>query len=291
MNIPYIDENSEARNINNNVIINVTPELAKKWLNLSFGNRPWRRANLDRLVNAIESDKFEPLVNSIKFSDTGKLLDGHHRLRAIVEADKNVDIKVEFNLPEHLAYVIDTSSESRSARDVLYINLLRNGRSGASAAAMSTIAKSFIDSERAVANGTSFTHYSSRRITAQEVQDYCIENSDEIATAMSLLPRQHKVSFASAYKIICDKDSYHGKLFFQKYKEMDWDLSGRDTNIHLLKMTIERGDYPKNTAERKNKLVRQIIRCYNNWASGIRANSRLGRCDGNSPLSVSEYVD
>lgn len=291
MNIPFIEENSTVRSIENNVIVNVTPELAKKWLETSFGNRPYRRANLDRLVNVIENDHFEPLVNSIKFSDTGKLLDGHHRLRAIIESNKNVDVKVEFNLPEHLAYVIDTSSETRSARDVLYIDLLRNGRSGASASAMSTIAKSFIDSERAVANGNSFTHYSSRRITAQEIQDYCISHATEISNAMSLLPRQHKVSFASAYKIICDKDSYHGKLFFKKFKEMDWDLSGRDTNIHLLKQTIERGDYPKNTAERKNKIVRQIIRCYNNWAAGIRANSRLGRCDGASPLTVSEYVD
>ena len=291
MNIPFIEGNNTVRSINNNVIVKVTPELAQKWLQSSFGNRPWRRANLDRLVNAIENDRFEPLVNSIKFSDTGKLIDGHHRLKAIIEANKDVDVKVEFNLPEHLAYVIDTSSETRSARDILYIDLLRNGRTGTSASAMSTIAKSFIDSERAVANGASFTHYSARRITAQEVQEYCIAHADEIAMAISLLPRQHKVSFASAYKIICDKDSYHGKLFFQKFKEMDWDLSGRDTNIHLLKQTIERGDYPKNTAERKNKLVRQIIRCYNNWAVGVRANSRLGRCDGSAPLAVSDYVE
>ena len=292
MQIPYVNENSsEVKKLENVVMVNVTPDLASKWLSNSFGNRPYRRANLDRLENVIENNKWNPMVNSIKFSKEGKLIDGHHRLKALVKTNRTIPMKIETDFDENLAYVIDTNAESRSARDVMCIDLNRNSQNASLSAAMCQIAKSFIDSQNAVENGESFSHYGARRITAQEIQNYCHENYDEIITAINVLPKTHRVSFAGAYKIICDKDPYRGRQFFEKYKEMDWDLTGRDSNIKLLKETIERNDYPKNTAERKNKLVRQIVRCYNNWAIGIHANSRIGRIDINSPITIHDYLD
>lgn len=291
MNIPFVDSSIETRKDENSVIMKVTPELAKKWLTLSFGNRPFRRANYDRLVNIIQNDHFEPMVNSIKFSNTGKLIDGHHRLRAIIDSNKSVFCKIEYDLPEHLAYVIDTNAEARSARDILHIDLIRNGLKTSVASAMSRVAKSFIDSENSISAGVPFTQYGLRRITVQEIQEYCNSHLNEITDAIKLLPKKHLVSFASAYKVICDKDSYHGKMFFQKLKDLNWDVNGRDSNIRLLHATVSNGNYPKNTAERKNKIVRQIIRCYNKWAANTNANSQIGRCDGEAALKIEDYID
>jgi len=64
----------------------VTPDYAQKLLDSMLKNRPLKMVHLDRLKrDMFAGNYFTGALDPIRVSDTGKLLDGQHRLRATVE--------------------------------------------------------------------------------------------------------------------------------------------------------------------------------------------------------------
>jgi hypothetical protein len=99
-------------------VINLTPELAKKWLGQNTHNRNLRQ----RVVNGYAADmaagNWVEDGQSIKFSRTGVLLDGQHRLSAVAQSGVTVRMLVVSNLPESTQDVMDTGAK-RVLGDVL----------------------------------------------------------------------------------------------------------------------------------------------------------------------------
>jgi hypothetical protein len=92
--------------IETNVVL-ITPELAKKWLENNMGNRKLRSSWVDTLAMAIKNNEFMFTHQAIAFSQSGRLLDGQHRLKAIVLANKPVRMLVTTNLDEEIFSAID----------------------------------------------------------------------------------------------------------------------------------------------------------------------------------------
>ena len=68
----------------NFTLMPVTPEQADRWLNEdNTRNRGLREKAVQRLVDDINAGRWEFDGSPIRFSDTGELLDGQHRLEAI----------------------------------------------------------------------------------------------------------------------------------------------------------------------------------------------------------------
>lgn len=71
----------------------ITPEVASMWLNRSNGNPRWRSGKIvdnnrvNKIATDIKSGKWVPGNNSIAFDSNGILVDGHHRLSAIIRAN------------------------------------------------------------------------------------------------------------------------------------------------------------------------------------------------------------
>lgn len=107
-------------------MVQITPATAKFWLAHSIGNRNIRRAEVVKMKHDIESGNFHYNGNSIVFSDTHKLMDGHHRLTAISEAGKTIAWDVYVGLSETMMNYIDTGMSSRSFGDTLKINKVPN---------------------------------------------------------------------------------------------------------------------------------------------------------------------
>ncbi len=97
----------------------VSPELARAWLERNLGNRPIRQANLRRLVAAMKSGNWRMTGDPIRFSNSGKLIDGQHRLMAIVESGLAFPCVVMRGLDDAIFDVLD-SGASRSKADVLF---------------------------------------------------------------------------------------------------------------------------------------------------------------------------
>jgi hypothetical protein len=87
--------------------VRVTPELAAIWLTLNAGNRKPSRAKVLRFAAVIREGKWILNGEAIKFSASGRLLDGQSRLKAIIEAGVPADLEVRGGLPDAVQQTMD----------------------------------------------------------------------------------------------------------------------------------------------------------------------------------------
>lgn len=86
----------------------VTPELATKYLGFNDANRKVRHGWVSYLENVIKTGEWRATHQGIAFSESGSLLDGQHRLMAIVKADIPVMMLVTYGLPDQSFSAIDS---------------------------------------------------------------------------------------------------------------------------------------------------------------------------------------
>jgi hypothetical protein len=104
----------------------ITPTRASQILEANIKNRDIRQPRVDKYANDIISGRWkEGTGESIKISKTGIVLDGQHRLHAIIKANKAVVMLVISGIEDSVFDVIDTGS-SRNATDVFKIADVKN---------------------------------------------------------------------------------------------------------------------------------------------------------------------
>lgn len=113
----------------------VTPAQAKQWLDVdNHGNRTMRAGWVDYLAEEISAGRWQITHMGIALDPKGNLLDGQHRLAAIVQSDTPVQIVVARNVPPE-AYMAVDRGKMRSIADVLHTDR----RSTSIAAAIVTV--------------------------------------------------------------------------------------------------------------------------------------------------------
>ena len=86
---------ANARPYNNAYIVYVSPELAKKWLDeCNVFNRPINQEVVDLYVRQIKSGLWRRTHQGVAFTERKSLLDGQHRLMAIVIAKTTVPMLI-----------------------------------------------------------------------------------------------------------------------------------------------------------------------------------------------------
>lgn len=100
----------------------ITPEMAKKMLLKNFCNRGISIRHRDRMVRAMRSGEFRHTHQGIAFDTIGNLVDGQHRLAAIVESGITQTMQVTYNVPTENRSMIDGQSRPRSVRDSLVMD-------------------------------------------------------------------------------------------------------------------------------------------------------------------------
>lgn len=102
-----IDEGIHVRREAVRVI--VTPACAARALELNTGNRYVRKANIEYLTKVIKAGEWQDEhSHGISFSNTGRLIDGQHRLMAIKQCGKSVIMRVDTGCKDDLQQHIDT---------------------------------------------------------------------------------------------------------------------------------------------------------------------------------------
>lgn len=99
----------------------ITPDLARKYLGGNTSNRPLRPGVVERYAEAISKGDWELNGETIKFSTDGILLDGQHRLEAIVKSGKSIQTHIVRDLPPEVYDTIDTGA-ARKPRDTLSVD-------------------------------------------------------------------------------------------------------------------------------------------------------------------------
>jgi hypothetical protein len=100
----------------------VTPEIAAEWLSHNTGNRRLVANHVASLEAVLNRGEWALNGETIKFSSSGRLLDGQHRLTACVNSGVGFWTYVIFGLPEAAFDTIDTNARPRKPGDILSIN-------------------------------------------------------------------------------------------------------------------------------------------------------------------------
>jgi hypothetical protein len=103
-----------------NVITEVTTALAIKWLEGNTHNRTVNDAHIKRLAQDIRNGRWQLTHQGIAFDTDDLLVDGQHRLWAVIEAGAPITTRVFFNEPPQNRRVLD-SGHRRSNYDILNI--------------------------------------------------------------------------------------------------------------------------------------------------------------------------
>lgn len=104
--------------LTNVTVIDVTPELAEKWLVHNTHNRNRKVRAIERMVADMVHDAWSWTGAAICFANDGTLLDGQNRLYAVIESGKTIPMIVVTGLALEAQNDIDTGTVRKLA-DVL----------------------------------------------------------------------------------------------------------------------------------------------------------------------------
>ena len=121
----------------------VTPDRAARWLDRNTRNRRLRARTLDRYTRDMENGRWHMDGSPIRFAKDGTLLDGQHRLAAVVKSGLSQKMLVVVGLVPEAQSVMDTGP-ARSAADALTMD----GYSPTTTVALAAGAKLAIEFER-----------------------------------------------------------------------------------------------------------------------------------------------
>ncbi len=99
-------------------LINVTPDMAMRFLEKNKLNRSLTDRHINFLASQMRENKWLDTGDTLKFDEQGNLLDGQHRLNAIVKSGKTLPMLVVKNVNKKAFEVMDTG-KVRTGKDVL----------------------------------------------------------------------------------------------------------------------------------------------------------------------------
>lgn len=96
----------------------ITPEEAARLLEGNTANRALKQSHVEFFEEQLKRGEMQLTHQGIAISETGKLLDGQHRLTAIVNTGIAAQLLVAVDLPDQVFPVLDTG-RARMASDVI----------------------------------------------------------------------------------------------------------------------------------------------------------------------------
>lgn len=240
----------------------VTPELATEWLGLNEGNRNKRTQQVAKIARAIKRDRFLITGDTIKFDTTGRLIDGQHRLSAIVDTDTPVVILIVRGVDPDVQLVIDENAK-RSARDAARFKDLSFPNIVAPAARIG-IARNRgglkYPGERAVSN-----------LSNDEAVTWILENQDiaegaRIASAYRKSVPARPAALAYAAMELLRVDAEAAEEFFAAIHEMRLDGTG-DPRLTLVRF-LESAGQNEHPEARIALGLYAIFHAWNHWREG-----------------------
>lgn len=146
-------------------IVDVTPELARTWLKANTRNRNLRQADVEKYARDMRAGRWQFTGEAIKFSKTGVLLDGQHRLHAIVKAGVPVKTLVIWGIDDPAQHVMDTGAK-RTPGDALSLNGVKSAPLCAAGARLAILWET----------GLLFRDRKQQQVTNSEIEEWLAAN-------------------------------------------------------------------------------------------------------------------
>lgn len=153
-------------------VVEITPELAEEWLGKNVQNRNIRqRTRVAVYARKMLAGVWDVTNQGIGFDTNGTLVDGQHRLLAVIEAGIPVRMNVTTGLKPSARSHIDTGA-ARSAGDILSVN-----HGTKNAALVAAIGK------RAVAWDKGFRWMNNYTVSHEEIEAYVLDHPEIVRAA------------------------------------------------------------------------------------------------------------
>lgn len=212
--------------------VKITPHMAQSMLKKNTSNRPLSERLVSRYVKEVKSGNWKMTGDTIKLSKQGNLIDGQHRLKAVVVADVPITSMIAYGVEDNCFEVIDTGKK-RSHADVLSMEGYKHTTQLAAALRL----KYAID-EAPIPKQEKSLHTIIRGISNTEILDL-IKLYPKMPEAVMVI-KEHPycgtlltVSAASVCAYEFEKiDRPLAHMFFEKI-ETGADLSGNSPLLHL----------------------------------------------------------
>lgn len=116
----------------------ITPNIARQMLEKNVGNRPVSKDTVEHYARLMQNGEWSVTPDAIGFDITGRLINGQHRLMAIIKSNTAQTFFVVDNLPWN-AFSVTDEGRKRSASDILSI-----GRKIKNCTTMASIIRSYV---------------------------------------------------------------------------------------------------------------------------------------------------
>jgi hypothetical protein len=108
-------DNCERRGMVGQVkFVRITPELTRRWLEKLDLHKHYSRKRVDKFVEIIQRGLWCPSASMFHFADDGTLINGEHRLRAIVQSGITACGWVMTGLTKDAFHYVDTEVRGRT---------------------------------------------------------------------------------------------------------------------------------------------------------------------------------
>ena len=107
----------------------ITPSIAREWIAKSerFRNRRLNPSHVKHLAGMMRSGQWRMVYDPIRIDDRGRVLDGQHRLHAVVDSDVNIEALVIRGLSEESFLWMDIGRK-RTSGDALIFGNVRHAK-------------------------------------------------------------------------------------------------------------------------------------------------------------------
>lgn len=239
----------------------ITPKMAAEYLEHNIQNRPLSERVVNEYASRMKAGEWMLSPDAIAFDWNGNLINGQHRLRAIIKSDTQCQFYVGRNNSPATFSVTD-EGRKRSAGDILAIS----GTSCAGRTASIVKAVLALRGRKSLNNGTNI--YASNTKVLEEfyrnaqVYEECGRIGDRLYRGMHLM----KLSYYAAYVYYLYVDMAYPKSVIMKFFEalVDIEPTTNDTIRTLRKCLVDDMQSPssKMTPKRKEKLIMKAWNAY-----------------------------
>lgn len=246
--------------MSNNVtteLMMVSPEQAEEWLAVNTSNRNLREAYVRGLAADMEAGNWQWNGDSIKFAADGTLLDGQHRLNAIVRSGKTIQVLVIEGLPSDTQDTMDTGRK-RTLSDALKLRGEKNYAGLASGLRSCYI---WDQGSRKVGSARG-------DVTNSRLLDYLEENPElrEHVLTSYRVNNQIKIppqALVIAIKVLTEIDREDADYFFERLRSSEDHHSGEP--IHELRELLLREQAGLNRTRTKRDTTWKLAVIFKAW--------------------------
>lgn len=192
------------------VVMDVTPAMASTMLELNTSNRPKSRQHTSELAREITRGEWMHTGAPIVFSRDGELLDGQHRLMAVISTGQTIRSDVRFGIDPQAFMKMDQRLKSRGAGDVFAIQGVANYTNA------STIARWVWAYENAEMESRAAGVLTAKELYHYYLKHQKIQDSVGFGRAIQRALRCSPTLFGALHYICARKDRALADEFFEK---------------------------------------------------------------------------